>query len=52
MLSVVNIQLTGAPEAVSMSRARGLASLLHLGYLFPWVVIAVHVREPAGFLSG
>lgn len=52
MLFIVNMQLTGAPEALSMSRARGLASLLHLGYLFLWVIITVHVKEPADFLQG
>lgn len=35
-----------------VSRARGPASLLHLGNLLSWVVITIHVREPAGSLTG
>lgn len=54
-LFIVSMRLAEAisqvPGSSSVSGARGPASFIPLGNL-PWVVIIVHVREPAGFLTG
>lgn len=54
-LFIVSKGLTGTnsqvPRSSSISRARGPASLLHLGNLLQWVDITEHVREPASFLT-